>query len=152
MHSEARGHSREDIVQQSRDRENNSLTEWKKYISIGKSVSKLTRWKQNGAKLMYLTSRTKDHEIEEIREALTKNCFPEGLLISRKEGKSFRNVIEIHKPDVLIEDDCESIGGKKEMVYTSLELGLQKKIVLIGVKEFGGVDHLPDNLSDLISL
>ncbi|MHA2345595.1 MAG: hypothetical protein ACXACP_02635, partial [Candidatus Hodarchaeales archaeon] len=65
---------------------------------------------------------------------------------------SFRNVIESHKPDVLIEDDCESIGGKNEMVYTSLELDLQKNIVLIGVKEFGGIDHLPDSLSDLISL
>jgi hypothetical protein len=49
-------------------------------------------------------------------------------------------------PDIFIEDDCESIGGKKEMTSTYLAEELKNKIKLITVKEFNGIDYLPDNI------
>ncbi len=49
-------------------------------------------------------------------------------------------------PDILIEDNCESIGGVKEMVYTNIKNKLKDKIKHIVVKEFEGIDHLPDKL------
>ena len=53
-------------------------------------------------------------------------------------------------PDLIIEDDCESIGGSSEMTYTYLKTELKAKIKLIVVKEFEGIDHLPDGINDLI--
>ena len=53
-------------------------------------------------------------------------------------------------PDVLIEDDCESIGGKDEMTITHVKPDLKKKIKSIVVKEFSGLDHLPDKISALL--
>jgi len=50
-------------------------------------------------------------------------------------------------PDIIIEDDCESIGGKYEMTYTHIKPELKKRIKSIVVEEFGGIDHLPDNIS-----
>jgi hypothetical protein len=54
-------------------------------------------------------------------------------------------------PDVLIEDDCESIGGESEMTYPQLTPALKQRIRSIVVPEFGGIDHLPDELTALIS-
>ena len=52
-------------------------------------------------------------------------------------------------PDVLIEDDCESIGGEKEMTYTNIREDLKFMTAHISVKEFGGIDHLPVSIFDL---
>jgi hypothetical protein len=49
-------------------------------------------------------------------------------------------------PDIIIEDDCESIGGETEMIYPQIEAELRGKTRSIVVKEFGGIDHLPDEL------
>jgi len=53
-------------------------------------------------------------------------------------------------PDILIEDDCESIGGESEMTYPHIREDLKQKIKSIVVKEFQGIDHLPDSLTALI--
>lgn len=52
-------------------------------------------------------------------------------------------------PDILIEDDCESIGGEKEMICPHLKPEIRKKIKCITVKEFGGINHLPDKIEEL---
>ncbi len=52
-------------------------------------------------------------------------------------------------PDIIIEDDCESIGGLTEMVYPHIQPELQQGIVSIVVKEFEGIDNLPDAITDL---
>jgi len=54
-----------------------------------------------------------------------------------------------HPPDVLIEDDCESIGGGAEITYPQIRPDVQARITSIIVPEFGGIDHLPDSLSEL---
>ncbi|OGE71166.1 hypothetical protein A2617_01400 [Candidatus Daviesbacteria bacterium RIFOXYD1_FULL_41_10] len=54
-------------------------------------------------------------------------------------------------PDILIEDDCESIGGEIEMCYPNIKPEIKEKIKHIIVKEFQGIDHLPDNLDELDS-
>jgi len=59
-------------------------------------------------------------------------------------------VAERVMPDILIEDDCESIGGESEMTYPHIREDLKQKIKSIVVKEFQGIDHLPDSLTALI--
>ena len=51
---------------------------------------------------------------------------------------------------LLIEDDCESIGGEKEMTYPHITPELRTRITPIVIKEFSGLDHLPDELSALL--
>jgi len=53
-------------------------------------------------------------------------------------------------PDILIEEDCRSIGGQWQMCITHVEPELKSKIKSIVVKEFKGIDHLPDDLPDLL--
>ena len=149
MHKSAKGLSREEIVKQSLEGKDPILFEWKEYIPISNAVNKLRIWKKHGANIMYLTSRTMEHEIREIQEVLRKHRFPEGQIFFRKPEEQYKDVVERLLPDVLIEDDCESIGGKKEMVYPYIKPDLQGRIKTIIVREFGGIDHLPDELSKL---
>ena len=51
---------------------------------------------------------------------------------------------------MIVEDDCESIGGKVEMVYSNLKPEIKDKIKSIVVKEFEGMDCLPDRIPELI--
>lgn len=55
----------------------------------------------------------------------------------------------IQQSHVLIEDDCESIGGGPEMTYPHIRPEIKSQIKSIPVKEFGGIDHLPDELEKL---
>ncbi len=73
--------------------------------------------------------------------------FPERRLFHRLKGEECPVVAERVKPDILIEDDCESIGGEREMA--SYKLDRKAKIRAIIVKEFGGIDHLPDEMEGL---
>jgi hypothetical protein len=50
-----------------------------------------------------------------------------------------------------VEDDCESIGGEIEMTYSHMRPEIKAKITSIVVKEFGGIDHLPETLPELLN-
>jgi hypothetical protein len=116
------------------------------YIPAGEAVKKLETWVENGAEISYLTSRVKFAEIKQIKDVLKKFNFPEGAVHARQEGETYKAVVEALKPDVFVEDDCQSIGAE-EMATPKLnsELGI-KGIV---VPEFGGIGHLPDNPEEL---
>lgn len=147
MHKNAKGYAREEIVRQVTDGKDSSLNQWKTYIPIGNAARKLRTWNNQSVEIMYLTSRTKPTEAEDIRGVLEKHNFPDGPLFFRREGEEYKDIVERVMPDVIIEDDCESIGGKDEMTYTQINRELKHRIKLIAVKEFGGIDHLPDNIS-----
>jgi len=152
MHPSAKGYSREDIVKQVKNGTDSSIYNWRTYVPIGNSVEKLQKWKSQDAKIQYLTSRTKPSEVEDIRSVLKKYGFPEGRLLFRQKSEEYENIAEKAMPDVLIEDDCESIGGIEKMTYTHIKPDLKKKIKSVIVKEFEGIDHLPDDLEDLTLL
>ena len=151
MHKNAKGLIREKIVEQSLNREK-SVKKYFSYISIGNCVDKLKTWKLKGAKIFYLTSRKKINEIKYINNILKKFNFPNGKLLFRKDGETYSEVAERIIPDVLIEDDCESIGGVNEMTITNVKPLVKKKIKSIVVKEFEGIDSLPGNLRLLKTL
>ena len=149
MHKNALGHTREEIVKQSEQKEE-SVHDYKNYIPVGNSVKKLQKWKKDGAEILYLTSRTKPQEIKQIKAVLEKYNFPDGQLLFHKKGEEYKDVAERIVPDILVEDDCESIGGIAEMTITHIQPEIKKKIKSISLKEFGGIDHLPDKISTLI--
>lgn len=163
------GKTREEIVEQSRIEgiqreeaaleyesktdvpvEKNSVYNFANYIPCGNAVEKLKKWKNQGAVIYYLTSRRIKPDVEAIKSVLEKYDFPDtDNLLYRKQGEDYKDIAEKLVPDILIEDDCESIGSVKEMTYPHITFDLQKKIKSIVVKEFGGIDHLPDTFREL---
>jgi hypothetical protein len=148
MHKTAIGHSREEIVKQV-ENEQDSVHDYKSYVPVGNAVKKLQNWKNDGAEILYLTSRKKPEEIQQIQNVLKKFKFPDGQLLFRQKDEEYKDVAEKIIPDVLIEDDCESIGGIDEMTITHVKPEIKKKIKSIPIKEFGGIDHLPNKISAL---
>ena len=65
-------------------------------------------------------------------------------------AKSYGDVAGREAPDVLIEDDCESIGAS-QITYPQIPPDLRARIKSIIIPEFGGLDHLPDNPQALLT-
>lgn len=149
MHSDAAGKLREDIIRQIADN-SASVEDYAAYIPIGNASQKINNWVKQGAVIYYLTSRTSRKEINDIKNVLIRYDFPlNNNILFRKENESYSDVAEQLKPDVLIEDDCESIGGEAEMTITNMKPELKSKIKSVVMKEFEGIGHLPDNISNL---
>ena len=109
----------------------------------------MNNWAKQGAEIVYLTSRRKQAEIQDVQHVLSTNGFPEGRLKFRRGKESYNDIAEVVMPDVLVEDDCESIGGADQMTITYIKPDIKNRIKSIVVKENGGIDHLPDNIEAL---
>ena len=116
------------------------------YVAIGDAAKKIETWVEAGAEISYLTSRIKFLEIKQIKDVLKKFNFPGDTVHARQEGESYKKVVEEIKPDVLVEDDCKSIGGTD---ITSIHLNQELRINGIVVPEFAGIDFLPDDPEEL---
>ncbi|MEW6408349.1 MAG: hypothetical protein AB1465_06715 [Patescibacteria group bacterium] len=149
MHKNAVGHTREEIVKQVEAKEK-SVHDYKSYVPVGNAVKKLQNWKKDGAEILYLSSHETAEDVEKDKFVLKKYGFPDGQVLFRQTGEQYKDIAERIMPDILIEDDCESIGGKDEMTITHVRPELKKKIKSIVVKEFSGLDHLPDKISALL--
>lgn len=150
MHKSALGRSREERVKQVIDREN-SVLDFTSYIPVDNAVAKLSSWHEQGAEISYLSSHKKIEDIQKDKSVLRKYNFPNGEILFRKSGEDYKDIVERIIPNLMVEDDCESIGGEKEMVYPHLKPEVRLRTKSIVVKEFGGLDHLPDEMSDLIN-
>ena len=106
----------------------------------------MRKWAAQGAEIIYLTSRRDSEEIHDIKKVLNRNNFPKGILEYRRQGEEYGDVAMRTMPDILIEDDCKSIGGEKEMTHPHIKPEARARIQSIVVKEFEGIDHLPGNL------
>lgn len=149
MHENAKGHNREEIVRQVIEGEA-SVMQYEKYIPIGDAVEKIKKWAGQGAEISYITSRIKFSEVRQIKAVLQRNGFPEGKLYYRIGGETYQDVGERVRPDVLIEDDCESVGGKMEMIWPNMSEEAKAEVKSVVVREFEGIDHLPDNSFHLL--
>lgn len=151
MHKSAVAKTREERVKQSAECER-SVLDYASYVPVGKAVQKLRKWQFQGAKILYLSSHESEEDVEKDKLVLKRYNFPNGPIHWRQNGETYAQLTEKIIPDVLIEDDCESIGGKSEMTITNVRQEIKKKIKSIVVKEFGGIDHLPDNIDKLIDV
>ncbi|MDR3050301.1 MAG: hypothetical protein LBU67_01090 [Oscillospiraceae bacterium] len=120
----------------------------KSYIPIGTCVKMIDAWHDQGAEIVYCTSRRGKHAIS-IAAILTLYGFSGTRLYYRAKGQKYKDIVEQAQPDVLIEDDCKSIGGRWQMCITYVNPESRMKIKSIVVNEFKGIDHLPQALSDL---
>jgi hypothetical protein len=149
MHKSGLWVTREERVKQVVQGADHSLHDYASYVPVEDAVKKIKGWQEQGAEILYLSSHTTLEDVNKDRLVLKKFGFPEGRVLYRANGQHYRDIAETVLPDVLIEDDCESIGGEKEMTITYVRPEYKKGITSIIVKEFGGIDHLPDTLADL---
>ncbi|MFX1532351.1 MAG: hypothetical protein ACFFBC_14635 [Promethearchaeota archaeon] len=150
MHKNALGLPRDQIIKQIIEDTDESISDFASYIPIGDVVTKLTSWHNQGAEILYLSSHLNLENVKKDEIVLKKYKFPKGTIFYRRKKNDWNLPIEIAKPDIIIEDDCESIGGKYQMTYPNLKPELQSKIISIVIKEFAGIDHLPNYISKLI--
>jgi hypothetical protein len=123
----------------------------REYVPINLCYEKISRWSAQGAQIAYLTSRRKPADVAAVGLILRKANLPGSALYYRSKGEEYHHIAEQLVPDVLIEDDCRSIGGKRHWTITYVDPLIKRRIHSIIVREFGGIDDLPDTLSDLLA-
>ena len=148
MHPGGVGRTREERVAQVRTGADPALHDYGAYVPVGDVVAKLRRWDEQGAEIAYLSSHRNQDDVGKDAQVLRAHGFPTGPILARRPGESYGDVVEREVPDVLIEDDCESIGDA-EVAHPQIRPELRARITSIIVPEFGGIDHLPDSLQAL---
>lgn len=126
-----------------------NLLKFATYIPIGDCINKIGSWERQGAEIIYCTSRRSKVQVAAIAEVLKRHGFPGSRLYYRGKGERYKHVIEAVIPDILIEDDCKSIGGIRQMCITHVRAEIKAGIKSVVVSEFKGIDDLPGLLSDL---
>lgn len=125
-----------------------SLYNHKSYIPIGNAAKIIAGWREQGANIIYCTSRKKKYSYD-IANLLKNYGFPGAFLAVREKKEKYQDIVETLKPDVLIEDDCKSIGGAWQMCISKVKPEIRESIVSIVVHEFQGIDNLPENIDQL---
>ena len=120
----------------------------KSYKPIGNAAALIANWAAQGAEIIYCTSR-KGKQAVEIAELLCKHGFQGTRLYYRDNCQKYKDLVEAVNPNILIEDDCRSIGGNWQMCITYVEPQIKNAIKSIIVKEFSGIDHLPCTIQEL---
>lgn len=127
------------------------ILDFKSYLPIGDCVFKIREWHKQGADIVYCTSlRGKKAVI--TRDNMIKHGFAGSRLYFRSNHQEYKELVEEVRPDILIEDDCKSIGGEKEWCISKVKPELKKKITSIIVPEFEGIGHLPTDIIKLFSM
>jgi hypothetical protein len=116
----------------------------------GGAVQKLKAWMEDGAVIGYLTAGRKPAYIAKVKVFLRRWGFPHGIVLARREDEEYWDVAEGFMPDIIVEDNCRSIGGEPEMTYPNMSVELRKKTKSIVVEEFEGLKHLPAKVEDLM--
>ena len=150
MHAAGAGLSREECVRQVRER-HPSVRDYAAYVPVGNAVAKLRRWHKQGAAIVYLSSHRRPEDVAQDAAVLERYGFPAGEVFARRPDEDYGAAAERALPDVLIEDDCESIGGAVEMTAPRLRPELRQRVTCIVVREFEGIDHLPDDIATLVA-
>lgn len=109
------------------------------YVPIGNSIELLKKWQEQGFEIIYLTS-LKGRKAMTMAQHLDELGFVGSMVGYREKNQDYATLIKEELPDILIEDDCKSIGGKSNMCYEILSDELKKEIKHIVVEEFKGID------------
>jgi hypothetical protein len=147
-HGAAAGQPRAERVRQSRLGEP-SVRDFASYLPAEAAVRKAAAWQRAGAQICYLSSHQAAADVALDRDVLARHGFPAGPVFARQPGESYADVARRAGADLLIEDDCESIGGVAQTTQASLAASPGRAVHCIVVPEFGGLAHLPDDLGQL---
>lgn len=150
MHRAAAGVPREERVRQSAARDR-SVTDFGSYLPAEAAVDRALAWQRHGAGICYLSSHRDEADVDLDRAVLRAHGFPAGPVFFRALGETYADVARRAAADVLVEDDCQSMGGRSQT--TAAQLGpATASINCVVVPEFGGLAHLPDDPSELLAI
>ena len=150
MHQNGIDKTREERVKQVVEKES-SVFDYISYVPITNAVKKLQTWESEGSEIIYLSSHKRIEDVAKDKVVLEKHGFPVGQVLYRENNEEYKDIIERIVPDILIEDNCESIGGENKMSITYVSPEIKKKIKSIVVKEFEGIDSLPNDITQLLN-
>lgn len=111
------------------------------YVPIKNSIEKLKRWQEEGYEVIYITS-LKGRKAMKMAQKLDELGFIGSMVGYRQKNQDYATLIKEEMPDILIEDNCRSIGGEKNMCYSQLSDELKNNIKHIVVEEFEGIDDV----------
>ena len=148
MHAAGLGAPREERDRQVLSR-HPSVEDYANYVPVGGAADKTAAWVGQGAELHYLSSHETAEAVDLDLLVLRRFEFPPAPLHYRKPGETYGQIAAALLPAVIIEDDCESIGGAAQMVISALTAGQRRSAGSLVVEEFGGIDHLPSDLEAL---
>jgi hypothetical protein len=103
-----------------------TVREYAAYVPVGEAVAKLRRWQDAGA-VDYLSSHGNPDDVALDALVLRTHGFPAGQVFARRPGESYGDVAGREAPDVLIEDDCESIGAD-QVTYLQIPPAVRDRI------------------------
>ena len=73
------------------------------------------------------------------------------LFLAVVEECNFSRAKEALRPDILIEDDCKSIGDAWQRCIHKVKVEIKQQIKSIVVFEVQGIDHLPVDINNLMN-
>jgi len=126
-----------------------SVHRYEDYVPVDNAIKKLRKWQQQGAEIIYLSSHQSEEDTRKGRKVLSNYNFPDAPVLYRRGKETYAEIAERVMPDILVEDNCESIGGESEMTFPRVKPQKKKLIKSIIVNEFSGIDNLPDDINQL---
>jgi len=150
MHQAAAGVPRAERVRQSA-RGDASVADFGSYVPAEAAVARTAAWQQRGADICYLSSHRCPADVDVDRTVLSAHEFPAGPVFFRAPGEIYADVARRVGVDVLVEDDCESIGGASQMTASALGPA-PRSLHCVVVPEFGGLAELPEDPSQLLAI
>ena len=151
MHAAAERVAREERARQVRERDP-SVRDFGSYVPTPGAVEKIAEWHRRGATVEYFSSHRNEDDIRADEDVLRRHAFPTGPVHSRAAGEPYGVAVERLNPDVIVEDDCESIGGAPETIGAQLSPVARRSIACLVLPEFVGLEGLPDDPSQLLEL
>ena len=151
MHATAAGRPRAKRVRQSRRRDP-SVLDYASYVPTEAAVAKVLAWQRHGAQICYLSSHRAAADVQLDSQVLATGGFPSGDVFFRGQDETYAGVTRRAGADVLVEDDCESIGGHRRTTASELARTTGHAVTCVILPEFGGLAHLPDDPKELASL
>jgi len=149
MHASATGRPRSARVEQVVGKDP-AVVDYASYVPTDGAVAKVMAWQRRGAEICYLSSQRTAATAAIDKSVLAAYGFPAGDLYYRAHGESYADVVRRWSADVLVEDDCESIGGSDRTAASELGRSAGQAVPCVVVPEFGGLAHLPDEPADLL--
>ena len=111
------------------------------YVPISNAIEVIKNWQEQGYEIIYLTSQTGRRAMK-MAQHLDELGFVGSMVGYRQKYQDYTTLIKEELPDILVEDDCKSVGGQTSMCSYNLPDNIKNKIKIIKVKEFGGIDNV----------
>ena len=113
----------------------------KGYVPIGKSIKIINELYDKGNEI-YLCSYVRKNRFAFIKSIMDYYKIKYTKILCREKDEQYNDLVESILPDILIEDDCKSIGGEKEWCITNVKEEIKQNIKSIIVEEFRGIDNI----------